>query len=84
VSAIETVGDVSDQQRWCWPRSDRTSKFRRATHASKPAIAGILAGFHITSQNVGLDCDDVLMSRHVVTIGAIFRSFAGWSQLLSA
>ena len=81
VSAIETVGDVSGI---CKGGADREATDREiagATYADGlgTAIAGVFGGLPNTSfsQNVGLIAMTGVMSRHVVTIGALFLILCG-------
>ena len=64
VSAVETVGEVSGI-----PKAG----------AGRTTVAGLFGGFPNTSfsQNVGLIAMTGVMSRHVVTIGAIFLIICG-------
>ncbi|MFT7106106.1 MAG: NCS2 family nucleobase:cation symporter-2 [Yoonia sp.] len=81
VSAIETVGDVSGITKGGAGREATDVEIQGATFADGlgTAIAGIFGGFPNTSfsQNVGLIAMTRLMSRHVVTIGAIFLIICG-------
>ena len=81
VSAIETVGDVSGITKGGAGREATDTEIQGATYADGvgTAIAGIFGGFPNTSfsQNVGLIAMTRLMSRHVVTIGAIFLIICG-------
>ncbi|WP_342078146.1 nucleobase:cation symporter-2 family protein [Yoonia sp. SS1-5] len=81
VSAIETVGDVSGITKGGAGREATEAEIQGATYADGlgTAIAGIFGGFPNTSfsQNVGLIAMTRLMSRHVVTIGAIFLIICG-------
>lgn len=81
VSAIETVGDVSGITKGGAGREATDVEIQGATYADGlgTAIAGIFGGFPNTSfsQNVGLIAMTRLMSRHVVTIGAIFLIVCG-------
>ncbi len=81
VSAIETVGDVSGITKGGAGREASDSEIAGATFADGlgTAIGGVFGGLPNTSfsQNVGLVAMTGLMSRHVVTIGAIFLIIAG-------
>ncbi|HID67727.1 MAG TPA: purine permease, partial [Roseibacterium sp.] len=81
VSAIETVGDVSGITKGGAGREATDKEITGATYADGvgSAIAGIFGGFPNTSfsQNVGLIAMTGVMSRHVVTIGAIFLIICG-------
>lgn len=81
VSAVETVGDVSGITKGGAGREATDEEITGATYADGfgSAIAGIFGGLPNTSfsQNVGLVAMTGLMSRHVVTCGAIFLILAG-------
>ena len=81
VSAIETVGDVSGITKGGAGRDATTEELKGATFADGIGtfIAGFFGGLPNTSfsQNVGLIAVTGVMSRHVVTIGAIFLIVAG-------
>jgi NCS2 family nucleobase:cation symporter-2 len=81
VSAIETVGDVSGITKGGAGREAETKELQGATYADGigTAIAGLFGGLPNTSfsQNVGLIAMTGVMSRHVVTIGALFLIAAG-------
>ena len=81
VSAVETVGDVSGIAKGGAKREATDEEIQGATFADGvgTAIAGVFGGFPNTSfsQNVGLVAMTGLMSRHVVTCGAIFLIFCG-------
>ena len=81
ISAIETVGDVSGITKGGAGREATDSEIAGATYADGvgTAIAGIFGGLPNTSfsQNVGLIAMTGVMSRHVVTIGAIFLILCG-------
>ncbi|NDV98772.1 uracil-xanthine permease family protein [Salipiger sp. PrR002] len=81
VSAVETVGDVSGITKGGAGREATDREISGATYADGigSAIAGIFGGFPNTSfsQNVGLIAMTGVMSRHVVTIGAIFLIVCG-------
>ncbi len=81
VSAVETVGDVSGITKGGAGREATDDEIRGATYADGfgTAIAGVFGGFPNTSfsQNVGLIAMTGVMSRHVVTIGAVFLIICG-------
>ncbi|MEE9428838.1 MAG: nucleobase:cation symporter-2 family protein [Paracoccaceae bacterium] len=81
ISAIETVGDVSGITKGGAGREATDSEIQGATFADGlgTAIAGAFGGLPNTSfsQNVGLVAMTGLMSRHVVSIGAVFLIIAG-------
>jgi NCS2 family nucleobase:cation symporter-2 len=81
VSAVETVGDVSGITKGGAGREATDTEITGATYADGmgSAVAGIFGGFPNTSfsQNVGLIAMTGVMSRHVVTIGAIFLIVCG-------
>lgn len=81
VSAVETVGDVSGITKGGAGREATDKEISGATYADGvgTAIAGVFGGLPNTSfsQNVGLIAMTGLMSRHVVTIGAIFLIVCG-------
>lgn len=81
VSAVETVGDVSGITKGGAGREATDKEIAGATYADGigTAIAGIFGSLPNTSfsQNVGLIAMTGVMSRHVVTIGAIFLVIAG-------
>lgn len=81
VSAVETVGDVSGITKGGADREATDKEISGATYADGigSAIAGIFGGMPNTSfsQNVGLIAMTGVMSRHVVTIGALFLIFCG-------
>ena len=81
VSAVETVGDVSGITKGGAGREATEAEITGATYADGvgTAVAGIFGGFPNTSfsQNVGLIAMTGVMSRHVVTIGAIFLIICG-------
>ena len=81
VSAVETVGDVSGITKGGAGREATDTEIQGATFADGvgSAVAGIFGGFPNTSfsQNVGLIAMTGVMSRHVVTIGAIFLIVCG-------
>lgn len=81
VSAIETVGDVSGITKGGAGREATDKEVAGATYADGlgSAIAGVFGGLPNTSfsQNVGLISMTGVMSRHVVTIGALFLIVCG-------
>ncbi len=81
VSAVETVGDVSGITKGGAGREATDKEIQGATYADGvgTAIAGLFGGLPNTSfsQNVGLIAMTGVMSRHVVTIGAIFLIVCG-------
>ncbi len=81
ISAIETVGDVSGITKGGAGREATDKEISGATYADGfgTAVAGIFGGLPNTSfsQNVGLIAMTGVMSRHVVTIGAIFLIICG-------
>jgi NCS2 family nucleobase:cation symporter-2 len=81
VSAVETVGDVSGITKGGAGREATEKEITGATYADGvgSAVAGIFGGLPNTSfsQNVGLIAMTGVMSRHVVTIGAIFLIICG-------
>lgn len=81
ISAIETVGDVSGITKGGADRESTDKEISGATFADGlgTAVAGIFGGLPNTSfsQNVGLISMTKVMSRGVVTIGAIFLIVCG-------
>ena len=81
ISAIETVGDVSGITKGGAGREATDEEVVGATFADGigTAIAGVFGSLPNTSfsQNVGLIAMTGVMSRHVVTIGAIFLIICG-------
>ncbi len=81
ISAIETVGDVSGITKGGAMREATTHEIRGATYADGlgSALAGCFGSLPNTSfsQNVGLVAMTGVMSRHVVTFGAIFLIVSG-------
>ena len=81
VSAVETVGDVSGITKGGAGREATDKEIEGATYADGlgSAVAGVFGGLPNTSfsQNVGLVAMTGVMSRHVVTIGAIFLILCG-------
>ncbi len=80
-SAIETVGDVSGITKGGAGREATDKEITGATYADGigSAVAGLFGALPNTSfsQNVGLVAMTGVMSRHVVTFGAIFLIIAG-------
>jgi len=81
VSAVETVGDVSGITKGGAGREATDKEIKGATFADGlgTALSGLFGALPNTSfsQNVGLIAMTGLMSRHVVTIGALFLIAAG-------
>ena len=81
VSAVETVGDVSGVTKGGAGREATDKEIQGATFADGvgTAVSGVFGALPNTSfsQNVGLIAMTGVMSRHVVTIGAIFLIAAG-------
>lgn len=81
ISAIETVGDVSGITKGGAGREATDKEISGATFAdgAGTAVAGIFGGLPNTSfsQNVGLIAMTGVMSRHVVTVGALFLIVCG-------
>ncbi len=81
VSAIETVGDVSGITKGGAGREATDKELKGATFADGigTAVAGVFGGLPNTSfsQNVGLISMTGVMSRSVVTTGAIFLILCG-------
>ena len=81
ISAIETVGDTSGITKGGAGREATDKEITGATFADGlgTAIAGVFGGLPNTSfsQNVGLVAMTGVMSRHVVSIGAVFLIIAG-------
>jgi xanthine permease len=81
VSAVETVGDVSGIAKSGAGRAATDAEIRGATFAdgTGTAIAGLFGALPNTSfsQNVGLIAMTGVMSRHVVSIGALFLIVCG-------
>ncbi len=81
VSAVETVGDVSGVTKGGAGREATEREISGATYADGlgTTVAGFFGGFPNTSfsQNVGLIAMTGVMSRHVVTIGALFLILCG-------
>ncbi|MGI9500130.1 MAG: uracil-xanthine permease family protein, partial [Geminicoccaceae bacterium] len=81
VSAVETVGDVSGITKGGAGREATDKEIQGATYADGlgSAFAGLFGAFPNTSfsQNVGLIAMTGVMSRHVVTCGAVFLIVCG-------
>ncbi|MGI3164359.1 uracil-xanthine permease family protein [Pseudooceanicola sp. 200-1SW] len=81
ISAIETVGDTSGITKGGAGREATDKEIQGATFADGfgSALAGVFGGLPNTSfsQNVGLIAMTGVMSRHVVTIGAVFLILCG-------
>ncbi len=81
VSAIETVGDTNGITKGGSGREATDEEIAGATYADGvgTAVAGLFGGLPNTSfsQNVGLISMTGVMSRGVVTIGALFLVFCG-------
>ena len=81
ISAIETVGDVSGITRGGAGREATDKEITGATYADGlgTAISGVFGALPNTSfsQNVGLIAMTGVMSRHVVSIGAVFLIVCG-------
>lgn len=88
ISAIETVGDVSGITRGGAGREATDKEIAGATYADGlgTAVAGVFGGLPNTSfsQNVGLIAMTGVMSRHVVTLGAIFLIICGFVPKIGA
>ncbi|MDJ0948083.1 MAG: nucleobase:cation symporter-2 family protein, partial [Alphaproteobacteria bacterium] len=88
ISAVETVGDVSGITKGGAGREATGDEIKGATYADGfgTAIAGVFGALPNTSfsQNVGLIAMTGLMSRHVVTIGALFLIVAGLMPKIGA
>ena len=81
VSAVETVGDVSGITKGGAGREATEREIQGATYADGlgTAVSGFFGALPNTSfsQNVGLIAMTGVMSRHVVTIGALFLIASG-------
>ena len=81
ISAIETVGDVSGITKGGAGREATDKEIAGATYADGlgSAFAGLFGGLPNTSfsQNVGLIAMTGMMSRHIVTIGALVLILCG-------
>ncbi|MEI6893790.1 MAG: nucleobase:cation symporter-2 family protein [Colwellia sp.] len=88
ISAIETVGDVSGITKGGADREATDTEIRGATYADGlgTALSSVFGGLPNTSfsQNVGLIAMTRVMSRHVVTIGAIFLILCGFIPKVGA
>lgn len=88
VSAIETVGDVSGIARGGAGREATDREIEGATFADGlgSAVAGVFGALPNTSfsQNVGLIAMTGVMSRHVVTIGALVLIVCGFVPKIGA
>ena len=88
VSAIETVGDISAIAKGGAGREASDKELAGGTHADGlgSAVAGIFGGLPNTSfsQNVGIVSMTGVMSRGVVTIGAIFLIICGFVPKIGA
>ncbi len=81
VSAVETVGDVSGITKGGAGREATDTEIQGATYADGlgTAVSGLFGALPNTSfsQNVGLIAMTGVMSRHVVTVGALFLILCG-------
>ena len=88
VSAVETVGDVSGITKGGAGREATDREVTGATFADGlgTTVAGLFGGLPNTSfsQNVGLISMTGVMSRHVVTVGAVFLIICGLIPKLGA
>ncbi|MBX2805818.1 MAG: purine permease [Hyphomicrobiales bacterium] len=88
ISAIETVGDVSGITKGGAGREATDKEIAGATYADGfgTAVSGIFGALPNTSfsQNVGLIAMTGVMSRHVVTIGALFLIICGFVPKIGA
>lgn len=88
VSAIETVGDTNGITKGGAGREATDKEIAGATFADGlgTAVAGVFGGLPNTSfsQNVGLVAMTGVMSRHVVTIGAVFLILCGLMPVVGA
>lgn len=88
VSAVETVGDVSGITKGGAGREATDKEIQGATFADGlgTAVSGLFGALPNTSfsQNVGLIAMTGVMSRHVVTIGAIFLIICGMMPKVGA
>ena len=88
VSAIETVGDISAIAKGGAGREASDKELAGGTYADGlgSAIAGIFGGLPNTSfsQNVGIVSMTGVMSRGVVTVGAIFLIICGFVPKIGA
>ena len=88
ISAIETVGDVSGITKGGAGREATDKEIAGATYADGlgTAVSGFFGALPNTSfsQNVGLIAMTGVMSRHVVTIGALFLILCGFVPKIGA
>jgi NCS2 family nucleobase:cation symporter-2 len=88
ISAIETVGDVSGITKGGAGREATDKEITGATFADGfgTAVAGVFGALPNTSfsQNVGLIAMTGVMSRHVVTIGAVLLILCGFVPKIGA
>lgn len=88
ISAIETVGDVSGITKGGAGREATEAEIQGATYADGlgTAAASVFGALPNTSfsQNVGLIAMTGVMSRHVVTIGALFLIACGFVPKIGA
>lgn len=88
ISAIETVGDVAGIAKGGAGREATEEEITGATYADGfgTMVAGVFGALPNTSfsQNVGLIAMTGVMSRHVVTIGAIFLIACGFVPKIGA
>lgn len=88
ISAIETIGDVSAITEGGAGRAAKDKELSGATLADGvgTSIAAIFGGLPNTSfsQNVGLIAMTGIMSRHIVTLGAIFLILCGLAPKIGA
>ncbi len=88
ISAIETVGDTNGVTKGGAGREATDEEISGATFADGlgTAVAGVFGGLPNTSfsQNVGLISLTGVMSRHVVTIGAVFLVVCGFMPVVGA
>ena len=88
VSAIETIGDISGIAKGGAGREATDKELAGGTYADGfgSAIAGVFGGLPNTSfsQNVGIVSMTGVMSRGVVTIGAIFLIICGFVPKIGA
>ena len=88
VSAIETVGDISGIAKGGAGREATDKELAGGTYADGfgSAIAGVFGGLPNTSfsQNVGIVSMTGVMSRGVVTVGAIFLIICGFVPKIGA
>ncbi|MGB3177845.1 MAG: nucleobase:cation symporter-2 family protein [Albidovulum sp.] len=88
VSMIETVGDTNGITKGGAGREATNGEISGATFADGlgTAVAGVFGGLPNTSfsQNVGLVAMTGVMSRHVVSIGAVFLILCGFMPIVGA